>query len=812
MKISYNWLKEYLKTDKTADELSVILTDLGLEVEGVEKIESVKGGLEGLIVGHVMTCEQHPNADRLRVTTVNFGTDENIQVVCGAPNVATGQKVVLAPVGSVLYPADMEKPLKIKKGKIRGEVSLGMLCASDELGLNGDHSGIMVLDESLVPGTPLKEVLNVSNDYCIEIGLTPNRADGMSHIGVARDLKVYLDFYSQEYAFEKPAVNESHGTSLDEYPVTIESENCIRYAGICLENLTISDSPDWLKKKLKTIGIEPINNVVDITTYVLHETGQPLHAFDLSKIEGNKIVVRQATEGEKLITLDEVERTLNSDHMVICNAHNPMCIAGVFGGNHSGVTDQTTAIFLESAYFKPVSVRKTAKNFGLNTDASFRFERGIDPNTVTWALNRAVDLFIEICGATITSKGSDHYPSPIDNFTFDYSIEKGNALIGKDISKEDIVKILTLLEIEISSDNGDILALSVPPYRVDVQRQVDIVEEIMRVIGYNNIEIPELFNAAVEHIDGIAPLNIENIVGEQLTSLGFHEAMNNSLSKVAYRSILEENKEENEVVMLNPLSQDLLLMRQSLLPGLLESLSYNINRQQGNIRLFEFGKSYHKFSEGYVENRHLSIIATGNTQNENWLRPIEKISFFQVKGTAEAILKRLGLKSRTKLKACTDSCFLDGISYYVKKKEVLKIGILKGSLTKQFDIKQEVIYAEFNWDTILQILQDKILFADIPKFPAVKRDLALLVQDAVQYVDLEKVAKEVDKKLLKEIDLFDVYTGDKLPKGTKSYAMSFVFQHPEKTLTDKIVDQAIKKIYQALESKCNVSLREGSLG
>ncbi len=811
MKISYNWLKEYLQTEKTADELSVILTDLGLEVEGVEKIESVKGGLEGLIVGHVLTCEQHPNADKLKVTTVNFGTEENIQVVCGAPNVAAGQKVVLAPVGSILYPSDMDKPLKIKKGKIRGEVSLGMLCASDELGLNGDHSGIMVLDADAIPGTPLKEVLNISNDYCIEIGLTPNRADGMSHIGVARDLKVYLDFYSEKYSFEKPTVNEEHRSQLAEYPVEIETENCIRYAGICLENIQMADSPDWLKKRLATIGIDAINNVVDITNYVLHETGQPLHAFDLSKIGGNKIVVRQAVEGEKLTTLDEVERTLNAEHMVICDSDKPLCIAGVFGGNHSGVSDETTSIFLESAYFKPVSVRKTSKHFGLNTDASFRFERGIDPNTVTWALNRAVDLFVEICGATITSKSSDYYPTAIENFNFDYNIEKGNTLIGKDIVKADIVRILNLLEINITADQGNILTLSVPPYRVDVQRQVDIVEEIMRVIGYNNIEIPKNFHSAVEHIDGIDPLNIENIVSEQLTSLGFHEAMNNSLSKVAYRSLLEENKEENEVAILNPLSQDLLLMRQSLIPGLLESLSYNINRQHGNIRLFEFGKSYNKYGEGYVENKYLSVIATGNTQNENWLRPVEKISYFQLKGTAEALLKRLGLKSRTKLKACTDSCFLDGISYYVKKKEILKIGILKGSITKQFDIKQEVIYAEFNWDNIMNILQEKIQFTDIPKFPAVKRDLALLVQDAVQYADLEKVAKEVDKKLLKEIDLFDVYTGDKLPKGTKSYAMSFVFQNTEKTLTDKIVDQAIRKIYQALENKCNVSLREGSL-
>ncbi len=811
MKISYSWLKQYLETEKTADELSVILTDLGLEVEGVEKIESVKGGLEGLIVGHVVTCEQHPNADRLRVTTVNYGADENIQVVCGAPNVAAGQKVVLAPVGSVLYPADMEKPLKIKKGKIRGEVSLGMLCASDELGLDGDHSGIMILNESSIPGTPLKEVLNVSNDYCIEIGLTPNRADGMSHIGVARDLKVYLDFYAQKYSFELPKVQSNHGESLSEFPVEVTSENCIRYAGVQLDNISIGESPEWLKKHLSTIGIDSINNAVDITNYVLHETGQPLHAFDLAKIDGGKITVRQASEGEKFTTLDEVERSLKQDHLVICDATKPMCIAGVFGGIHSGVSENTNSIYLESAYFKPVSVRKTAKNFGLNTDASFRFERGIDPNTVLWALNRAIDLFIEICGATVSSKPSDYYPAPISNFNFDYNIEKGNALIGKDISKEDILNILGLLEIEIVSDKGNILNISVPPYRVDVQRQVDIVEEIMRVIGYNNIEIPEHFNAAVEHIDGIDPLNIENIVADQLTSLGFHEAMNNSLSKSTYRSLLEENKEENEVAMLNPLSQDLLLMRQSLLPGLLESLSYNINRQQGNIRLYEFGKSYHKYGEGYTENKHLAIVATGNTQNENWLRPVEKVSYFQLKGTVEAVLKRLGLKARTKLKACTDSCFLDGISYYVKKKEVLKIGILKATLTKKFDIKQEVIYAEFNWDNILSLLQEKIQFNDIPKFPAVKRDLALLVQEAVQYSELEKVAKEVDKKLLKEIDLFDVYTGDKLPAGTKSYAMSFVFQNPEMTLTDKIVDQAIRKIYNALETKCQVSLREGSL-
>lgn len=814
MKISYNWVKEYLNTNLDVEAASELLTDLGLEVEGTESYQSVKGGMQGLVIGEVLSKTQHPNADRLSVTTVNLGEAEPVQIVCGAPNVAAGQKVVVATVGTELYDAE-GNGFKIKKGKIRGEVSLGMICASDEIGLGGNHDGIMVLPDDLTPGTKASDYFKIENDTVIEIGLTPNRADAMGHYGVARDLKAGLIQKGESVLLNQVSVDH-YAKDNDELRISVAVENavlCPRYAGVGLTNITVADSPEWLQNRLKAIGLNPINNIVDITNYVLHETGNPLHAFDADQIKGNKILVKTVATDTLFTTLDDEERKLHADDLMICNTEEPMCIAGVFGGADSGVTENTKSIFLEAAYFNPVSVRKTAKRHGLNTDASFRFERGIDPNTVVYALKRAALLMKELAGAKISSDICDEYPQVIKDFEVDFNIKNCHRLIGKEIPVLEIKSILKSLEMEILSENGAQLTLRVPAYRVDVQREVDVIEDVLRVYGYNNIELPGRIDAAIENTSGINPEVLRNTVSDILVANGYYEAMNNSLTKSSYTEQLSQLNDAHNVVLLNPLSQDLNAMRQTLLFGGLESIAYNLNRKNTDIRLFEFGKTYHKYTtEAYTEKQCMAMFVSGNKQRQTWSGATEVSDFFYSKGLLEILLRRLGLFNSSKQTASKSDIYAEGISFKIGKRKIADIGIVRKSLLKSFGIKQEVCYVELDWDAVLEMVsKKKTIYKEVPKFPAVRRDLALLMDDTVAFAELEELAYQSDKRLLKEVNLFDVYQGDKLEAGKKSYAMSFLFQDPEKTLTDKVVDKNILKIFKTYQAKLNVELRDGEL-
>ncbi|GAB1309055.1 phenylalanine--tRNA ligase subunit beta [Urechidicola sp. KH5] len=808
MKISYNWLKQFLKVDWDAEKTGELLTDLGLEVEGIETVESIKGSLKGVVVGHVLTCEQHPNADRLRVTTVDVGGVAPVQIVCGAPNVAAGQKVPVATIGTMLY--DKEgNGFKIKKGKIRGEESYGMICAEDELGLGEGHDGIMVLDGSLKVGTPCAEVFEIESDEVFEIGLTPNRADAMSHFGVARDLKAGLMQQDMTLELITPSVTDFH-VDTRSLRIDIEVENIEqtpRYCGLTITDLTVKESPAWLQNKLKAIGLTPKNNVVDATNYVLHELGQPLHAFDANKIKGNKIVVKNLAAGTKFVTLDEVERTLHQDDIMICDGDsNPLCIAGVFGGLGSGVTENTTNIFLESAYFNPVSVRKTAKRHTLNTDASFRFERGIDPNLVEYALKRAALLIVEIAGGNISSDALDFYPEKIEDFEVFISYDRINKFIGDEIPKETIKNILASLEIRLNSETEGGLGLVVPSYRVDVQREADVIEEILRVYGYNNIEFSHKLNTSISY-DDFDGVKIENLVANQLVSQGFNETMANSLTKASYIEMTENLKSENDVVMLNPLSSDLAVMRQSLLFSGLESVIYNSNRKNHNLKFFEFGKTYHKYESGYTEQKHLTLFVSGNRTKESWNTRAKASDFFYLKGIVTALLERLGIKG-LKTSPIKNDVFSEGITLGLGKMKLVDFGVVRYDILKSFGIKQEVLFADFNWDTILKVANRKgFKVADLPKYPAVKRDLALLIDNQVQFKEIHQTALQAERKLLKEVDLFDVYEGDKLPEGKKSYAVSFVLQDENKTLNDKQIDKVMQKIQQSLEKNLNAVLR-----
>lgn len=808
MKISYNWLQQFLQVDWDAVKTGELLTDLGLEVEGIESKESIKGSLEGIVVGEVLTCEQHPNADRLKVTTVNLGDGEPVQIVCGAPNVAAGQKVPVATIGTILYD-DKEEGFKIKKGKIRGEESHGMICAEDELGLGTGHDGIMVLDSALKAGTPAAEVFNVEKDHVFEIGLTPNRSDAMSHFGVARDLRAGLIQEGINLELISPSVSDFH---VDErtLKVDIEVENkelAPRYCGITITDVEVKDSPEWIQNKLKAIGLTPKNNIVDITNYVLHELGQPLHAFDAQKIKGNKVVVKTLPEGTKFITLDEVERELHKDDIMICDAEsNPLCIAGVFGGLQSGVTENTTSIFLESAYFNPVAVRKTAKRHALNTDASFRFERGIDVNFTEYALKRAALLIEEYANGKISSDVLDFYPEKIEDFQVFFSYENAYRLIGQEIDKEIIKNILASLEIKISSETEGGLGLTIPSYRTDVQREADIIEEILRVYGYNNIEFSHKLNTSIS-FDENNDVKLENVVANQLSSLGFFETMANSLTKDAYISLSENLKEEFNVHMLNPLSADLGVMRQSLLFSGLESVAYNINRKNSSLKLYEFGKTYHKYESGYQEDKHLTLFVSGNRNKERWNTVSQASDFFYIKGIITALLDRLGF-SNLKSSPSKSDIFTEGLSLSLGKSKLVEFGVVKNSTLKTFGIKQEVLFADFNWEAILTLSgKKKVKVSDLTKFPAVKRDLALLINEEVSFKEVYNLAFQSERKLLKEVDLFDVYTGDKLPKGKKSYAVSFLLQDESKTLTDRQIDKIMQKLQQTFEKNLEAVLR-----
>jgi phenylalanyl-tRNA synthetase beta chain len=806
MKISYNWLKQFIKTDWKSEEVSHLLTDLGLEVEGVEKYQSVKGGLEGIVVGHVLTCEQHPDADRLKVTTVDIGAEAPIQVVCGAANVAAGQKVPVATIGTILYDAE-GNPFNIKKGKIRGQESFGMICAEDELGLGNSHDGIMVLDAALVPGTPAAKVFKVVNDEVFEIGLTPNRADAMSHMGTARDLRAGLMQKGISAELITPSISNFRvdmrtlkiDTRIDD--ITLAP----RYCGVTISGITIKPSPAWLQDRLKAIGITPKNNIVDVTNYVLHDLGQPLHAFDASKING-KIIVKTLPSGTKFTTLDDVERTLHEEDLMICDEKGPLCIAGVFGGKNSGVTENTKNIFLESAYFNPVSIRKTAKRHQLNTDASFRFERGIDPTITAYALKRAAILIQEVAGGEITSDVSDIYQKKIEDFTVFVSFGNIKKIIGQEIPKDTIKQILASLDIKINSVSEAGLGLIIPAYRVDVQREIDVIEEILRVYGYNNIKFSGKLNATVCNAPRNEDYKVQNIVASQLNSQGFHEMMANSLTTADYVKLSENLKEEHNVTMLNPLSNDLATMRQSLLFSGLEAVSYNINRKNSDLKLFEYGKTYHKYLSGFEEQKHLTLFQTGNRNRESWTNAQKPSNFFLFKGYVEAVLARLGIDKTVNTPVTTD-VFSEGIAIGTSHSPLVEFGVIKKSILKHFGIKQEVYYADFNWDAILKAIALKIKYTDIPKYPEVRRDLALLIDQAVSYDSIYAVAKKTEKSLLKNINLFDVYEGDKLPEGKKSYALSFTIQDSTKTLTDVQIDKIMGKLQLNFESELGASLR-----
>jgi len=810
MKISYNWLKDFLNINLDAQRVGEILTDLGLEVEGIENYESIKGGLEGVVVGKVLTCEKHTNADRLKLTTVDLGRGEPVQIVCGAPNVEAGQLVPVATVGTTLQPTGGD-PFKIKKGKIRGEVSMGMICAEDELGLGESHDGIMVLEEGIDPGTPAGEIFELYSDHVFEIGLTPNRADAMSHLGVARDLYAgLLQLEETKKKLNTPSVSDFH---VDErtYNIKVEvkdSKLVPRYCGITITDLKVQDSPAWIQNRLRAIGLSPINNVVDITNYVLHELGQPLHAFDADRIKKDKVLVRTLPTGTKFTTLDGVERELHEEDIMICDGDsNPMCIGGVFGGIKSGVTEETTSIFLESAYFNPVSIRKTAKRHGLNTDASFRFERGIDPNTVEYALQRAAILIAEIAEGKIVSDISDFYPNKIEDHQIRLSYERAFRLIGEEIPTDTMKNILASLDIRIDSQTESGLGLTVPAYRVDVTREADVVEEILRVYGYNNVEIPEKIKTSVETSPGLSLEKVEMVTSEFLISNGIYESMSNSLTRPDYTSLSEGISGERNVTILNALSNDLSVMRQSMLFGLLESTAYNLNRKSSNFRLFEFGNTYHKYDSGYTENKHLALVFTGNRTGEHWGLQAQKSDFFFMKGVVAGLLQRLGVVG-TRYGKMKNDMISEGLALYSGKKKLVEFGVVSSNVLKSFGIKQEVLFADFDWANVIQSMEGtQIKVEELPKHPEVKRDLALLLDQEVNFVDLHDFAKQAEKKLLKQVDLFDVYRGDKLPEGKKSYALSFILQDKNKTLTDKQIDKIMKKLQQGFEREFKAELR-----
>jgi phenylalanyl-tRNA synthetase beta chain len=806
MKISYNWLKQFVKIDWKSEETAALLTDLGLEVEVVEKYQSVKGGLEGIVVGHVLSCIPHPDADKLKVTTVDLGDGIPVQIVCGAPNVQAGQKVAVATIGSNLFDKEGNS-FQIKKSKIRGVESYGMICAEDELGLGESHDGIMILDAALKAGTLAATVFKVENDEIFEIGLTPNRADAMSHFGTARDLRAGLLQTGIKVELISPSVSNFR---VDKRTLKIDvnvkdAKLAPRYCGLTISGVTIKPSPVWLQNRLQSIGLTPKNNIIDVTNYVLHELGQPLHAFDAAKIKG-KISVKTVPTGTKFSTLDGVERILHEEDLMICDDASPLCLAGIFGGKNSGVSETTTSIFLESAYFNPISVRKSAKRHQLNTDASFRFERGIDPTITEYALKRAALLIQEVAGGEITSDIIDIYPKKIENFPVFLNFNNAKKIIGQELPKEIIKNILASLEIKVNSVSDAGLGLVIPAYRVDVQREIDVIEEILRVYGYNNIQFSDKLNATVSNAPRTEDYKVQNIIATQLNGQGFHEMMANSLTNSNYVAMSKTLQAEHNVMMLNPLSTDLASMRQSLLFSGLEAVSYNINRRNSDLKLFEFGKTYHKLSNGYQEHKHLAVFVTGNRTQESWTNEQKPSNFFLLKGYVNAILSRLGIE-KTHTSPMTFDIFSEGVAISLGNDILVEYGVVKKSILKHFDIKQEVLYADFNWDLILKLLSTKIKFTEIPKYPEVRRDLSLLLDDSVTFQSIYELARQTEKSLLKNINLFDVYQGKNLPEGKKSYAVSFTIQDTTKTLNEVQIDKIISKLQKNLETELGAVLR-----
>ena len=850
MNISYNWLKRYIALSDSAEEVAKILTSIGLEVGKVEKVQTIKGGLEGLVVGEVITCVDHPNSDHLHITTTRVAPDaEPLQIVCGAPNVAAGQKVIVATVGTVLY--DGDEKFTIKKGKIRGEESLGMICAEDEIGVGSSHDGIMVLPSDTPVGMPAKEYFGVEDDTLIEVDITPNRADGASHYGVARDLYAYYEARRREgdeaLRLEKPSV-EGFAVQSHALPIEVVVENaqaCPRYTGVSIKGVTIKESPDWLKKSLSTVGIRPINNVVDVTNFVLHEMGQALHSFDADKIKGGKVIVKNATEGQKFVTLDGVERTLSGADLMICNAEEPMCIAGVFGGQDSGISEQTTNVFLESAYFDPVSIRKTARRHQLSTDASFRYERGCDPNNTLYVLKRCALLIQEVAGGEIAMEVVDAVGVRLEDGASAYSLEvKGekvfapfpvelniprvNTLIGKELGEELIERILCALEMEIMSKEGDTWQIGVPRYRVDVQRECDVVEDILRIYGYNNVEFPEKLNTSLSYNPKPNPVALQIRISEQLTAQGFNEILNNSLTKVSYYEALEGLSLATCVKIMNPLSQDLGVMRQTLLFGGLESIQRNANRKNSDLKFYEFGNCYHYDAEkiavrqakdphwvydplyAYSEEPHLALWLTGNKTAQSWVQKEEKVSFYTLNAYVNNVLRRLGVNVQLlNLEPLNSELCSDGMVIKAPNgKQIGMMGVVNGKLLKAFDIDNPVYYADLDWNMLLRLnKQYKPVINDLPKFPEVKRDFALLVDKSVKFADLAKAALASEKKLLKTVTLFDVYEGKNLEAGKKSYALSFILQDAENTLKDKQIEAIMAKLQKVFEEKFGAKLR-----
>ena len=806
MKISNSWLQDYLKVDLSIDEIADLLTDIGLEVEGVEKFESIKGGLEGIVIGKIVTVEKHPDADRLKLTTVDVGQSEPLQIVCGAPNVAVNLKVPVATVGTWLY--DGEDSFKIKRSKIRGEVSNGMICGPDEIGLGEKTDGIMILSDDAKIGISGSEYFDIKTDTVFEIGLTPNRTDAMSHIGVARDLKAALNTRNNDLKMCLPSVKNF---SIDNEKLNIDvkvksSELCPRYSGLSISNVNVEDSPDWLKNRLLSIGVKPINNVVDITNYVLHEIGQPLHAFDADKIKGKKIIVDKLQSETSFTTLDEVERKLSNEDLMICNEKEPMCIAGVFGGIDSGVSKSTKNIFLESAYFNPVSIRKSAKRHNLNTDASFRYERGCDPNITVYALKRAALMIKEMCSAEISSEIYDFYPTPIDNNDIKLSFDSLNKIVGQKLDKAIVKNILKNLEIKILDESETYLELSVPTYRVDVTREIDVIEEIMRIYGFNTIPLPEKITSSVSVINSKDSYSIKKLVSAFLSNNGFNEIMNNSLTKSSYNDLVDEIKDENNVPIINPLSSDLNIMRRTLLFSALESIEYNQNRKNLDLKLFEFGKSYH-LCDSDIENQHLFLSFTGLKQQENWNSNKENIDFYYVKEYVHTLLERLNIL-KFKSKECSYFGLSQAMIYSYKGKNLVEFGSVDQNILDKFKIRTHVFVANFNWDLILDLIQNKnISYTPVNKFPKIRRDLSLLIDNSISFVQLQKIAKNVNSSLLKDINLFDVYSGDKLPENTKSYAISFVFEDSSKTLTDHQVDEIMNKLIAEYKKSVGAEIR-----
>lgn len=814
MKISYNWLKEYIKTDLSPNELGLLLTDCGLEVESIEKFETVKGGLKGIVIGEVKTKEKHPDADKLNLTTVDVGTGTLLNIVCGAANVEAGQKVVVATIGATLYPTVGES-FEIKKAKIRGKESEGMICAEDEIGLGTSHAGIMVLEPSAKIGTPANEYFKIEEDYTFEIGLTPNRADAASHVGVARDLVAVLNAkaVAMEHVLTLP---DERLFKVDETtsPIEVVVEDaiaCPRYSGISISNITVKESPDWLKNRLKAIGLRPINNIVDATNYVLHELGQPMHAFDADKIKGGKVIVKKLADKTKFKTLDETERELSADDLMICDAQGGMCIAGVFGGIESGVTAATKNIFLESAYFNASSIRKSSKRHGLKTDASFRYERGTDPNITVYALKRAAILIKEIAGGKISSEVIDLYPTPVENFKVPFSFEKCEQMIGKKIDFELVKIIITSLGIEIEHEGNDALLLSVPPFKVDVTREQDVIEEVLRIYGYNNVEIPMVLNSSLSFAEKPDKEKIQNVVSELLTNNGFSEMMCLSLTKGEYATKLKSLSEDRSVVMMNPLSSDLNVLRQTLLFSGLETIAYNQNRKNADLKLYEFGKTYIAVkgeTTKYIETKHLSVFITGRKQEEGWNASGAGVNFFTLKGIVNSIVERLGING-VKLAELNSDLFSQALVLNWNKKVLVEFGeVAKPISSKLMDIKMPVYYADFNWDLILEAMKKtSIMYSEVPKFPEVRRDLALLIDKAVQFEQLEQLAFQSEKSLLKNVNLFDVYEGDKLPNGKKSYALSFILQDENATLTDKQIEKIMEKLMKTYQEKVGAEIR-----